>query len=140
MSSLIGVQAGAIDTFWPGLMPWVGSALAAGENEYSFEDIRRLAAERAIQLWAFAEDGEIEGFAATQVVNYPQSRKTQIFLGAARDGMSERWEPWLEGIEAWARTAQQAAANQVIGRRGWARRLEKFGYRQTHVIMQKDLK
>lgn len=140
MSALVGVHAGEIDAWWPDLLPWVGRALAAGEGEYGLEDVRRLTIERAIQLWAFTDQGSIEGMAATQVINYPRARKTQIFLGAARDGLSDRWMPWLEGIEGWARVAQEASANQIIGRPGWVRRLSRFGYRQTHVVMQKDLR
>jgi len=137
---VVGVLKGGLDTQWPALAPWIGRALAEGGGEYRIDDIREMASDGRVQVWAFLENGEHQGVAVTQLVRYPRQLVAQIFLGAAKDGFSEQWLPWLEGIEAWAKVAHGATGMEIIGRPGWAKRLQKFGYRQTQVVMRKELR
>jgi hypothetical protein len=47
-----------------------------------------------------------------------------------------RWLPLIDGIEAYAK-AEGCLCVRIFGRKGWLRVLE--GYRQAHVIIEKDL-
>ncbi|MGJ5205543.1 hypothetical protein [Bradyrhizobium sp. HKCCYLR20261] len=48
-----------------------------------------------------------------------------------------RWLPLISGIETYAK-AEGCRGMRLHGRKGWLRALD--GYRQTHVILQKELR
>lgn len=137
MSEVFGVLKGALDTQWPYLLPWIERGLAEGHGEYQPDDIRALAADGLVQLWALRADDAIQGVAVSQVVDYPRLKVVQVMVAAARDGLRDEWLPWIAAIEAWARVALGASAIEVLGRPGWVRVLGD--YTQSHVVMRKEL-
>lgn len=89
--------------------------------------------EGAFQLWLAVENGEALAAALTEVTSEPDKRVT-IRNAAGRD--MKKWvRPLLDAIEAWAVGLTERPV-QVIGRSGWVRALESYGYRQIAVVLE----
>ena len=126
-----------VDTVWPQVLPFVERALAAGDGGHAPEDVRRLCRGHDAQLWLGVGVGGLEMVAVTEIRVLPRRRIARIWLLAgldARGWIDER----LAAIEDWART-ERCDAIELVGRKGWLRRLPA-GWAHTQVVMRKDLR
>lgn len=130
---LIGVPVEQIPQVWPRVERLVSRGLTRADGRYRAEDVLRALLGRDMQLWLAAGD-RIEAICITEIVRYPRQQRCNLFLcaGAGR----RRWIRLLDTIERWART-QGCVAIELQARPGWLRVLH--GYRQTHVLLRKEL-
>ncbi|VIO77386.1 hypothetical protein [Bradyrhizobium ivorense] len=85
-------------------------------------------------LWLAWDALTIQAAAATVLIN-SEVGKVCVITACGGVGM-KRWLPLLDGIEAYARD-EGCKRVRIYGRKGWMRVLE--GYREKHVILDKDL-
>ncbi|MCA6121916.1 hypothetical protein J6500_08385 [Bradyrhizobium sp. WSM 1704] len=85
-------------------------------------------------LWLAWNGYTVEAAAATVLIN-TEIGKVCIITACGGTGM-KRWLPLLDGIETYAR-AEGCERVRIYGRKGWLRVLD--GYREKHVIMDKEL-
>jgi hypothetical protein len=127
-----------VDAIWPLVRPFIERALAAGDGGHAAEDVRRLCAARDAQLWLGLGAGGLEMVAVTEIRGLPRTRIARVWLLAGIDARG--WiEECLPAIEDWAR-AEGCAALELVGRKGWLRRLPAAGWSHTQVVMRKELR
>ncbi|MBR0756606.1 hypothetical protein JQ604_30890 [Bradyrhizobium jicamae] len=85
-------------------------------------------------LWLAWDSSAIKSAAATVLINTEAGRVCIITACGGRD--MKCWLPLIDGIEAYA-SDEGCTRVRIYGRKGWLRVLE--GYRQKHVIMDKEL-
>ena len=130
-----GVVGDDVPTVWPLIEHLVVRALEYADGRYAASDVLMRLLARDMQLWLAVDWlGSIHGVCVTEIVNYPRSRRCQLFLAAGRD--PRRWMNALATIESWAK-AQGCDAIDCSGRAGWERLLH--GYKKTHVSLRKEL-
>jgi len=90
-----------------------------------------------VQLWAAFEDALCYGAVITEVTGYPGlSALTILFLGGVQ------FDRWMEQtIEAMVRFAKEEDCSRIefMGRRGWKRLMEPYGWRETYVFLEKEV-
>jgi hypothetical protein len=131
------VRSGDVDTVWPRVLPFIRRALDRGDGGHDPEHVREACRSRAAQLWLGLGEAGLEMVAVTEIRVLPRKRIARIWLLAgsdARGWIGER----LEVIEAWAR-AEGCAALELVGRKGWLRRLPASGWSHKQVVMRKEL-
>lgn len=85
------------------------------------------------QVWAAGDDGRAKLVLFTQIVFYPAAKVLQgIFV------LGNSLEPCMDAV--WAATEKFARENdcvrmEVLGRRGWERKLSHFGFRNVGVTL-----
>ncbi|MGJ4945886.1 hypothetical protein ACQR1W_35355 [Bradyrhizobium sp. HKCCYLS1011] len=121
--------------------PLVASRLqrATGRTGLSaFADIERDVLSGHSLLWlALGGDSNavaIDAVAATSL-QLTDAGKVCVITACEGKGMA-RWLPLIAGIEAYAK-AERCQHVRIFGRKGWLRALQ--GYRQRHVIMDKEI-
>ena len=89
-------------------------------------------------VWQFIQEGKAQFFPldksaiVTEIVDYPQKAMCRIWL--AGGDLDELVEAEV-ALSAWAKT-QGCDGMEIIGRRGWSRKLES--YRESAVVLMKD--
>lgn len=131
------VPTGRVLPLWPCLKPHIETALAHSAGEYIAEDLLDLALATQAQLWAALADGAVVGAACTQLIDYPRKRSLHVIALAGRefDGWAGRC---VAESNAFARS-QGCDFIRITGRRGWARRLRKYGYTERYRQVEKLL-
>lgn len=125
-----------IDRFWKDVEPFISEPLAGNDGEFTAEDIYRSLLEKKMQLWVAYRDG-IKAAMVTEVVNYPRKKVVRIVtLGG--DDMAGWIDDGFPLIHRWAKE-QGASGMEIMGRKGWIRVLDRFGYRHAHVILKKEI-
>ena len=81
--------------------------------------------------------GDLAGLLITEIVAYPAAR-TLIVVGVAGDGWSEWGPAAVAHCEAFGRS-QGCTRIEGIGRGGWVRALEKYGWQRLATITGKEL-
>jgi hypothetical protein len=131
-----GVLSRHVPIVWPVIEGFIARALEYADGRYAANDILLRLLRRDMQLWLGVDRLEtIRGVCVTEIVNYPRSRRCELFLAAGRD--PRRWMGALDTIESWARD-QGCDAIECKGRPGWERILP--GYEKNHVSLKKELK
>lgn len=86
------------------------------------------------QCWAIVENG-LRGVALTQITN--DRKKVCHITHLTGEGLKE-WADAFEVIEAWA-IANGCDRIKAVARPGYKKIGAKFGLRQTHIVLEKDL-
>lgn len=100
----------------------------------AFEDIEADILSGRSLLWLAWNGQAIEAAASTVLIN-SDIGKVCVIAACGGTGM-KRWLPLLDGIESYARD-EGCTRVRIYGRKGWLRVLD--GYREKHVILDKDL-
>jgi hypothetical protein len=96
-----------------------------------------------VLLWGsarlFTDDSGILGFAAMEVVEYPNRRVANVFLAGGIHGfLSVAVNDMLPVLQRWGKD-QSAEAFSIIGRPGWTRALKAKGFNvQVHATLWQD--
>ena len=110
--------------------PWIEAALARNGGECDFGDVEAGVASGKMQLWP-AEKGCL----VTELVEFPQKKLISVFLGG---GDLEQLADMHKDVIAWAKT-QGCSGARIIGRRGWVRAFEKYGWTEKATVLAKEL-
>lgn len=121
---------------WPFVVRWIAAALDRSGNLYSPDDIKAECQRNAMQLWVVENEGAVVAVIVTTILEYPQKKVCQILIctGEGREG----WQEMVGLLEDWARS-QGCDLMRPVARGGWARILKPLGYKQTHVVLEKEL-
>ena len=134
---LTGIPSQEIDEIWDACVPYLDLVEKKGQGEMATEDIYKLCKEAKMQLWViFDNDANIKGVGTTEVLIHPRKKVCRIItLGGV--GFDE-WMHSISVIEAWAEE-KGCHAIETFCRKGFIKKLEKYGYEQTYTVLGKEL-
>lgn len=131
------VEAQDVDILWEKVQGNLELALEHSRGEYSMEDIHLALIKGGMKLWiGYDEEGVLLASAVCELVNYPQKRVCYIVL--AGGGFFDIWTQASICIEEWA-LANGADMISAFTRRGVAKKMRAFDYRETYTVINKDL-
>lgn len=134
-SYLVTHQSEDIDKIWLELEPLIKKVLIKQETEYTIDSIKDMLLNKHVQLWT-SYNGQIEAFVLTHIAIYPNQKICEIFMcGGSNLG---NWLGFMSNIEDWA-ISLGCKLVRLQGRKGWMRKLSHIGFKQTKIIMQKEL-
>lgn len=107
--------------------------------EWTNEEIVRDLLDREKQLWLGTLDGQIEGFAITQVYYAGWKKICNIWVTVADTSCDLEWDRLIPVIEDWAKNREGCHAVTLSGRVGWKRVLRGSGYETLSTTFIKAL-
>lgn len=122
---------------WPVVAPMLAPAVERSEGRYDmravFDDLRN----RRSLLWVVYDDrGVVHAAFTARGVHYPRATWLVVdFLGGAELAL------WVETCDrVLAEFARDAGYDgvELVGRRGWARALSAFGWRENAVVLSRS--
>lgn len=111
-------------------------------GKYTVDDIGKRIQSEEQQLWILAnKENEIIGALVTQVWETPQKKIMEIVAcagGTKDDRLDEYLYESMKELENFARL-NYCDVMRVEGRKGWSRSLEPYGFKQTSVVVEKEI-
>lgn len=121
---------------WNEVEGFIKSAIEHSCGESQIQDIYKKIEEQKMGLIVVEDEGIIAA-AVVEFMNYPQITALRVaYLGGLR--MTDWLGELVEFLDKWALENGMNRVEQM-GRHGWVKVLEKYGYRKRYVFMTKEL-
>lgn len=133
------IPPGFVAGMYHDIIPFLSRLAPTTNGRYDAVDLYNNLVLNKESLWTVVDDDEkIMGIILTQLHNYPQ-KKVFCIQYAAGDGLDDCIDEALDILE---KTAVRHGCNsmQVMGRRGWVKKLQSYDWKEEFVIVSKDLK
>jgi len=130
------IQAKDLDAVWPLAAPLLEPAVGLSEGRYDMDAVRASLDKRHSLLWVvYADSLDVVAAFTTREARYPCASFLSVdFLGGGQ--MNEWVSKADEVLSNFARDAGLAGV-EMVGRKGWAKALGAFGWRENAVMLVK---
>jgi len=138
MIFISGIPSDRIDEVWHECKDYVKMGNDKSLQEMNIDDIYEKLLGSDMQLWiVFNKEKEIHSVVTTEIVQYPRKTTCRIVTcgGTELDNWSEQL---LFTLEEWAKE-QGCVAMETCCRKGFIKKLKKFGYENTYTVLGKEL-
>ena len=91
-------------------------------------------------LWDKAQKTSVEkyfGVVITEIVEKPLGKVCHIYMMTGRQ--RHKWQYLIKDIEKFAQE-EKCSVMELIARPGWQKVLNQYGYKRTHVVLEKQIK
>jgi hypothetical protein len=136
---LINIPVKSLDPAWSIVKTDIANALNRSNGYALAEHIKKWIKETKMQLWILwdseaEKDSKYYGVVVTEIIQKPllRSLNIKIMTGIYR----EKWQHLIKHIEDFA-WINKCDSLELIARPGWKKVLKPFGYKNTHVILEK---
>ena len=133
-SVITPILAEDIDAIWPLAAPILEPAIERYDNGYKLDDVKRLLADRSMQLWMIDKG---RAFGVSTIHRYPQFNLLHM-CWLAGDGMDDWAELLFVTISQFARL-HGCKYLEGTGRRGWARYMKRYGFDDTAMTVRRAI-
>jgi len=122
---------------WPQVAPLLAKALVRERGRFSLRDIRNWVLSGDQELWVITRQGRAVAAGLVRIHHYPSGKRSAVlhFLGGGRvrEWALDAWKAWLEACHLAGITEMR-----IVGRRGWIRIVERFGFKPEAVILTRE--
>ena len=121
---------------WSIVVKDIADALARSNAYARAEHIKKDILDNKMQLWILwdSETKEYYGVCVTEIIQRPLQRclNIKIMTGRHRD----KWEHLIKHVEefAWHNNCDLL---ELVARPGWKKILKQYGYKESHVLLEK---
>jgi hypothetical protein len=130
------LQPHDFDELWPTVEPLL-KKFQEEVGTAHVDDIHEMALMGMCQVWVWVVEGKVVGTVVTKVMQNRRDRYCFIWIAYGKDPSDgSHLDQFFGSIENWAREID-CKRIEIIGRRGWLRRLH--GFRETGVQMEKNI-
>tara|TARA_R100001460_G_scaffold94355_1_gene136424 strand:+ start:2453 stop:2881 length:429 start_codon:yes stop_codon:yes gene_type:complete len=133
-----GIKSKKIPDIWNLCKQYVEMGNNKSKEEMNIDDIYERLINAEMQLWVvFDENDDIKSVVTTEVINYPRKRTCRIVTLGGR-GLDNWVDEVLDVLEGWA-IENGCVAMETACRKGFIKKLEKYGYEHAYTILGKEL-
>jgi hypothetical protein len=140
MIQLVYIPNEKIDEAWHHVESNIADALAKSNGYALASNFKEWIKEKKMQLWILWDkesEHKYYGVVVTEIIQRPLQRvlNIKIMTGTHR----EKWQHLVKEIEdfAWFNNCDSM---ELVARPGWEKVLKRFGYKKSHVLLEKHNK
>jgi len=136
-SRVAAIRPDEIDGVWPKVEGYIDSALKHTMYEQTLEDVKNKGLSGKYLFLLFYCDDKIKGVITMEMYDYPTKKVAGIVHLAG-----ENLDDWIEFADtSTKRIAKEQGADEIIivGRKGWVRKLIKYGYNVQYMVLTTTL-
>jgi hypothetical protein len=137
MIQLVYIPNEKIDEAWHHVESNIADALARSNGYALASNFKEWIKEKKMQLWILWDkesEHKYYGVVVTEIIQRPLQRvlNIKIMTGTHR----EKWQHLVKEIEdfAWFNNCDSM---ELVARPGWEKVLKRFGYKKSHVLLEK---
>ena len=140
---LVKVPTEELDKVWGLIEKDIKQSLLYSGQLSNSEFVLKTAKEGKFQIWILwdkAQKTSVEkyfGVVITELVEKPLGKVCHIFMMTGRQ--RHKWQYLVKDIEKFAKE-EKCSMMELITRPGWQKVLNQFGYKRTHVVLEKQIK
>lgn len=132
---LFPVAPKTIDVWWPKILPWAEEFCQHSQGSYDTNYILKMIQESLMLPWLIMKEEEIFGVCLTEI-RRTIIKECVIIVCMGSDMAS--WKHLLPTLEKYA-ICMGCKKLVAVARPGWEKIFKPYGYRKTHVQLEKDL-
>ena len=136
MIEQVFIPTNKVEQVWSFAVKDVADALARSNGYARAEHIKKEILDNKMQLWILwdSETKEYYGVCVTEIIQRPLQRclNIKIMTGRHRD----KWQHLIKHVEefAWKNNCDLL---ELVARPGWKKVLKQYGYKESHVLLEK---
>jgi hypothetical protein len=131
------VPYGAVAGLVPALMPFLAESERWTRGRAKVDDLLRFVLNGQMQLWAVHDENHVHGHIITEIKQYPQCKMFSVQYCAIQPGLMEVVEEEMQTKAAQFAKDAGCAGIEFVGRPGWRKTANKYGYEVQSVMYQK---
>lgn len=131
------VPYGGVSNVVPALLPFLAESQGWTRGRATVDDILRFVLSGQMQLWAVHDEQRIYGHVITEIKQYPQCKMLTIQYCAMQPGAMELVEDEMQDKAARFAKDVGCVGIEFVGRPGWRKTANKYGYEVQSVMYQK---
>jgi len=134
------VPPGMVSSVIPALLPYLAESEKWSKGRASVDDILRFVLTGQMQLWVVHEENTIYGHVVTEIKEYPRCKMLVVQYCAGESNHMQYVDD--EIFDLLDRFAKDAGCTGIefVGRPGWRKQAEKYGFEVRSVMYQKFFK
>jgi len=131
----VKVKVGDIDLVWPVVLPMLQRAIDLNDGDFDGNHVFERLMEDTMQLFIGYNTDDIIYAAVTELIPYQHNKALRIVLMGGKQINS-----WVD-TKIFEKFGKLEGCNriEIVGRKGWVKKLESRGYKQAHYIVTKEL-
>ena len=140
---LVRIPTKELDKIWGLIEKDIRKSLLFSGQLSDSEFVLKTAKEGKFQIWILwdkVQKTSVEkyfGVVITEIVEKPLGKVCHIFMMTGRQ--RHKWQYLIKDIEKFAQE-EKCSMMELIARPGWQKVLNQFGYKRTHVVLEKQIK
>jgi len=124
----------------PALLPYLAESEKWSKGRASVDDILRFVLNQQMQLWVVHEENTIYGHVVTEIKEYPRCKMLVVqYCAGESDHMQYVDDEIFDLLDRFAKDAG-CSGIEFVGRPGWRKQAEKYGFEVRSVMYQKFFK
>lgn len=131
----VKVKVDDIDLVWPVVLPMLQRAIDLNDGDFDGNHVFERLMEDTMQLFIGYNTDDIIYAAVTELIPYQHNKALRIVLMGGK-----QINRWVD-TKIFEKFGKLEGCNriEIVGRKGWVKKLESRGYKQTHYIVTKEL-
>jgi len=134
------VPPGMVSSVIPALLPYLAESEKWSKGRASVDDILRFVLNQQMQLWVVHEENTIYGHVVTEIKEYPRCKMLVVqYCAGEPDHMQYVDDEIFDLLDRFAKDTG-CSGIEFVGRPGWRKQAEKYGFEVRSVMYQKFFK
>ena len=139
---LVNIPSSNLDDVWSLVKKDISEALSYSGNHTDAQFVYESIKENKMQLWVVWDKDKpttlekYYGVVVTEIVKRKLIKSCNIFIVTGRQ--RQKWQHLISVLEDFA-LENNCTNMELIARKGWKRIMEQFEYKQTHVVLEKQI-
>lgn len=134
------VPPGMVSSVIPALLPYLAESEKWTRGRAKVDDILRFILNGQMQLWIGHEENTIYGHVVTEIKDYPQCKMLVVqYCAGEPNHMQYVDDEIFDLLDRFAKDAGCAGV-EFVGRPGWRKQADKYGFEVRSVMYQKFFK
>lgn len=131
----VKVRVDDIDLVWPVVLPMLQRAIDLNDGDFDGNHVYERLLEDTMQLFVGYNTDDIIYAAVTELIPYQHNKALRIVLMGGK-----QIDSWVD-TKTFEKFGRLEGCNriEIVGRKGWVKKLISRGYKQTHYIVTKEL-
>ncbi len=140
--NLVRIPSSNLDDVWNLVNKDISDALSYSGNHTDAQFVYDCVKENKMQLWVVWDKDKpttidkYYGVVVTEIVKRKLIQSCNVFIVTGRH--RQKWQHLVKVLEDFA-LENNCTNMELIARKGWQRIMEQFDYKQTHIVLEKQI-
>ena len=140
--NLVRIPTEELEKVWSLVEKDIRQALAYSSQLTDSNFVFEIAKQNKFQIWVLwdkeqKEQNKYFGVVVTEIIKRKLGKVCHIYIMTGRQ--RHKWQYLIKDIEEFAKN-EGCLMMELIARPGWQKVLNNFGYKKTHVVLEKKIK
>ena len=140
--NLVRIPSSNLNDVWNLVNKDISDALSYSGNHTDAQFVYDCVKENKMQLWVVWDKDKpttidkYYGVVVTEIIKRKLKQSCNIFIVTGKH--RQRWQHLVKVLEDFA-LENNCTSMELFARKGWQRIMEQFDYKQTHVVLEKQI-